>query len=227
METNINKSFFQLDQFDRIPSQPGLYCWMALPNLDRYSWELQENESEAGRSTYLLDELTTFCDSSALQSVYSEVTAFFDSSWSGRLEYTSIRKTQANASKALKSHCKNNEDRQLLVNLIKSSFPIFWQPLYIGVAKDLKVRLSTHKRVMNGSKIDEFASTKDEKDDLESAKDFGERLRVCDYKPEHLWVYTLSIDESNLSLDKQRIRKISEVAENWLNILNTPKLGKK
>lgn len=226
METNIKKSVFQLDQFDRIPSKPGLYCWMARPNLDRYSWELQEDESEADRSSYLLDELTTFCSSSGLQSVHSEVTAFFDSSWSGRLEYTSIRKTEANASKALESHCKNNEERQLLVNLINSSFPIFWQPLYIGVAKDLKVRLSTHKRVLVGSEIDEIALTKDEKDDLESATSLGERLRACHHKPEHLWVYTLVIDDSRLALDGHKIRKISEVAESWLNILNTPKLGK-
>jgi hypothetical protein len=224
---NIIESKFQLDQFDSIPSKPGLYCWLAQPKLSNYSWKLQRDESEEDRTMYLLQELTSFCDSSALHSVKSEVTAFFDNRWSGKLEYRSIQDSKEAASEALKSYCKNSEERRLLVDLIKSSFPLFWQPLYIGVAKNLKVRLSTHKRVLIGSEIDDFAFTKEEKDDFESAKSLGERLRACNYKWEHLWVYTLSINESDLALDRQRIRKISEVAERWLNILNTPKLGKK
>lgn len=224
--TNISQSVFQLDQFDRLPSKPGLYCWMARPNLDRYSWELQEGESEADRTSFLLEELTTFCNSSGLQPVHTAVTAFFDSSWSGKLEYTSNRKVEAGSSKALKSNCKTNEERRLLVDLISHSFPLFWQPLYVGVATNLSSRLSTHKRVLCGSKIDDIPATKTEKDDLESAKNLGERLRACGYRAEHLWVYTLAIDQSKLAIDEQRTRQIAEIAESWLNILNTPKLGR-
>lgn len=224
--TYITHSVFQLDQFDRLPSKPGLYCWMARPNLDRYSWELQEGESEADRTSALLEELTTFCKSSGLQPIHTDVTAFFDSSWSGKLEYTSNRKVEASASSALKSACKTNEERRLLVDLISCSFPLFWQPLYVGVAVDLSSRLSTHKRVLNGSKIDVVASTKAEKDNLESAKNLGERLRASGYRAEQLWVHILAVDQSKLAIDEQRIRQIAEVAESWLNILNTPKLGR-
>jgi hypothetical protein len=224
--SHINHSVFQLDQFDRLPLKPGLYCWMARPNVDRYSWELQEGESEADRTSFLLEELTTFCESSSLQPVHAAVTAFFDSSWSGKLEYTSHRKVEASSSRALKSACKTNEERRLLVDLISHSFPLFWQPLYVGVATNLSSRLNTHKRVLSGSKIDDLPATATEKDDLESAKNLGERLRACRYSPEQLWVHTLAIDHSKLAIDEQRTRQIAEVAESWLNILNTPKLGR-
>jgi hypothetical protein len=199
---------------------------MAHPNLDRYSWELQDEESEADRTSFLLQELTTFCAFSGLQPVHSDVTAFFDSRWSGKLEYTSNRTVEASASKSLKSACKTSEERRLLVDLINYSFPLFWQPLYVGVATDLSSRLATHKRVLSGSIIEDVATTKAEKDDLESAKNLGERLRICGYRAEQLWVYILEVDESELTIDGKRTRQIAEVAERWLNILNTPKLGR-
>jgi hypothetical protein len=224
--THISSSVFQLDQFDSLPSKPGLYCWMALPNFNRYSWELQKDESQADRTDCLLDELTTFCRSSGLQPVHAAVTAFFDSSWSGKIEYSSNRKVEAGFSRALKSACKTDEERRLLVDLISQSFPIFWQPLYVGVASNLKSRLSTHKRIFGGSKVDETPATTGEKEDLESAKNLGERLLACSYRPEYLRVYTLAVEHSGIAIDEQRTRRIAEVAESWLNILNTPKLGR-
>lgn len=224
--TYIDQSVFQLDQFDRIPSKPGLYCWMARPNFDRYSWELQEDESEEDRTSLLLGELAAFCKSSGLQPVRSDVTAFFDSSWSGKLEYTSNRKVEASASDALTAACNNNKERRLLVDLISSSFPLFWQPLYIGVAKDLKTRLLTHKRVLNGSELENVPASGARNDDLESARGLGERLCACHYRAEELWVYTLEMNHSELGIDTPRAREIAEVAESWLNILNTPKLGR-
>jgi hypothetical protein len=199
---------------------------MARPDLDRYAWELQKAESETQRTAYLLEQLASFSAASSLQPVRADVTAFFDTKWSGKLNYETQRRVECGAGRLLKSSCKNDLERRLLVELISYSFPVFWQPLYIGVARNLNSRLFTHKRILNGSALGESGRDESETEDLQAARNLGERLKACSFRPEQLWVYTLAIDRSTVDLNEQRIRQIAEVAESWLNIFNTPKLGR-
>lgn len=197
----------QVDQLTNVPSVPGIYCWLARPDLSESSWERRSDQSEGDATSALISELKSFMDATQLHDVDSEVTAFFDTKWSGNLTYKAEPRQAGTPARKTALYCKDENSRRLLVELLLWSFPAFWQPLYIGVATSLKQRLSTHERVLsaliNHQDVDHLFRGMSA-DDLNAAKTLGERLNSCGYAPEHLWVAILPIRTLPDGIDKKR-----------------------
>lgn len=187
-----------------------------------------EFESEASSLDALIGELGSLMNASKDQDLDCSIDGYFGSSWNGSVS-SSIRPARGSTpAEKTKRDCKTHETHQLLAQIIDVSFPIFWQPLYIGVAVDLKRRLYTHQRVFRNifEEGNLAVSELENQDEFKEAATLAKRIHLCGYRPEHLIVATLPIAGAQDQYDIKQIRKVSEVAESWLNRFSTPRLGR-
>jgi hypothetical protein len=105
--------------------------------------------------------------------------------------------------------------------LMKASVPIFASPLYVGVAKNLRDRLDTHKRAL----LDEPDTPGADTYDLDSARNFAERCRSAQIVPDHLSVFINPIQETELSPEDSRAT--AQATELVLNGIHSPLFGRR
>lgn len=124
--------------------------------------------------------------------------------------------------------CRGHNHRRLLSRIIEASFPVFWQPLYIGVAVNLRNRLNTHQRAIRQA-FDEGASSLEQfelQEEFKEAATLAKRISICRYRAEHLVIAILPIEHLAEEASAKEIRTVAEVAEAWLNRFSTPRLGR-
>lgn len=219
-----------VDRIDEAPSVPGLYCWFARPDFETIIDHSEAFQSDHELLRYVTNEFHDLIEASIPQDLDASVHAPFGTNWHGPLKARiTARKGQSPKAKTEQS-CLNKSDLLFLSDLLRTSFPVFWVPLYTGVAINLKSRLQCHQRAYGAalkSHVDTFNSNAEARDDEEAlARHLADRLKQCGYKPEQLSITILPIEGIKNTGQMSRIRKIAEAAESWLNHFNMPRLGK-
>jgi hypothetical protein len=155
-------------------------------------------------------------------------------SWKGEIRQESVSDVAESDSDTrldlqLGETAKDREERRLLSQLLRAAPPVFASPLYIGVATNLRQRLSDHKKSF------ERASTAiRQRPDLASSlqlrgKDLGTRLAGAGIPLERLECWVLPAPgmmsvPSDMAQGKQR--SVAQAAEWVLQRIFQPILGR-
>ena len=86
--------------------------------------------------------------------------------------------------------------------LEKRSVPIFSSPIYIGMTKNLRVRIEQHRKALNEDEMD--LSSKD-------AREFGERIKKREIKKEQLivWLQIIECKEEEYKFIEYLLNRIN------------------
>lgn len=218
-----------IDQLARAPKLPGVYCWLARPNLEYFNDIASAFENEEDSLDALLTDLKNLLEASKAQDLAADIKAPFGTNWKGSLVTSKELKRGRTPSGKTKSVCNSTDKQILLSELLLATFPIFWSPIYIGVSVNLKVRLNTHQMAYEYALqglLEDSPFEGAEASDLDASKDLARRLVSAEYLPEHLWIALLPIEDAGTSNLQKEARSIAEAAESWLNHYNTPRLGR-
>jgi hypothetical protein len=162
------------------------------------------------------------------QDLNCETTGYFGRNWGGKLSARNQSEEAEKAERRTRYACEAYSAQRALATIIESSFPAFWTPLYIGVAKNLQRRLSKHQadyKTRHHSHSDIPNTTHISSDDDDSII-LAKRLHSCGYTPDQLMILIIPIEFSIEDTPLDTVREIAEVAEYWLNRFNSPRLGR-
>lgn len=210
----------------RAPESPGIYAWYFSPEITTFDMEKtieqvlravqEERESDA------FSVVSEFLEQSLFRHLredpYSAVVR-------GPLKPTFVGELthQATISSSLVQRIVANPNRlRTIKNVVEQSAPEFSSPLYIGMASNLRNRLTRHKAMIESPIDASDLSPPDETSDAESHqllrdRNFAERIQSRKIPPTRLFVATKIVDDNE--------GEYVDV-ENLLNRLHFPLLGR-
>ena len=218
-----------IDQLTRAPKKPGVYCWLSRPNLEHFNDIATAFDNKDDSLDSLLTDMMQLLGASKAQDLAAIVKAPFGTNWKGSLATTKDFKRGDTPTGKTKSACDSIDHHVFLSELILTTFPIFWSPIYIGVSVNLNARLNNHQTAYEYALqglLEDLPHDGAEPSDVDASKDLARRLVAAEYRPEHLWIAILPIENADTTDQLKKARLIAEAAESWLNHFNTPRLGR-
>ncbi len=199
-----------LSEAKRATERPGLYVWYArlvLGLADLASTEMFESQ------------LIAFTERLDVRRMSVYATSNFNLRWKGTLE---SRNRISDGLEKVTSRLETQRSRELARQILLASQRHFFQPLYIGQAESLRVRLSQH--------VAEFHRLRALQEDTGETADcedhFAHRAAKLGLTDDELICYAMPVTaDPNTSLD-ERMAAIS-VAEFCLNSWAFPSLGRR
>ena len=249
--------FFNYSDLSEIPEAPGVYAWYAFPIIGAADWreklnKLSQDEGDDNLRRVLADFTMQF----APPALKVNARHAFRDAWNGYLEASAFSKSSAE----LREHSDNTKEsnqfpgesirkvfaneqtrRALTAQLIPHASPIN-SPIYIGSAKKLKSRISTH--VSYFSKLmDSLERTGETRDSLIEKLELKERdaAETGDYQATaiigfaaRLFRHRFELEQlrftyvgfENLDLSDEQKVALSRTLEWLLNTWNKPILGR-
>ncbi|MCG7607947.1 MULTISPECIES: hypothetical protein [Mycobacterium] len=117
--------------------------------------------------------------------------------------------------------------RKVVAKLLEHATPTFSTPLYIGVAEDLRRRLTDHKKSYSKA----MSWLRDHPEDIAAiklaGKSFGERAAARNIAMERLEVWVIDLEEELSELSSEQLREMAESAEWILHRIYSPILGRR
>lgn len=139
-----------LRDIELIPRLPGVYAWYSIPRLYKKDLaDLERRIQSAPKSQDKQDIVTDFLNKFLFQSLREspyrvKVSGQLKPAYSGEIAHI------PSISQALILRIAHNPERlSYLAQILQSSAPIFASPIYIGMAKNLRKRLSQHKKLIS------------------------------------------------------------------------------
>ena len=219
---------------DRAPTGPGIYAWYAHVALSDADWlpRLKEGVDVAGGD--LVSALNDYARIHQPGPIALRGLASYRMTWTGEIRPQSVSDLQGSGSGTRLDHqladaVEMPEERRLLSALMRAAPPVFASPLYIGVATNLRQRLSEHKK-----SFEEASAAIRRRPDLASSmqfrgKNLGTRLAGAGIPLERLecWVLTTP-DMASIPSDaaKTKERSVAQAAEWVLQRIFQPILGR-
>ena len=120
------------------------------------------------------------------------------------------------------------EEREILSDILELTVPLLTAPLYIGVSKNLQVRLQRHTNLIQAYRENTTQLSPidiDSEESLENDKNFAERIVERKIDPNHLVVGVIYVCRPHHPT--KRIHKAIKNAETLLNRMFYPILGRK
>ena len=170
--------WFKTTELERIPAVPGLYAWYAVPVIGQPDWQTDfddEGRDQGGQNfSSLLAKHTRRLRTPEMS---IDAKGHLWSSWTGSLTETGTQRLaelldrlapleEPQTAKDLHWTMQNSSARQLLATVLLDASPQLSAPVYIGVATNLRRRLSQH--------IDTLAKARDT---INSGARLGDPLR--------------------------------------------------
>lgn len=217
---------------DLAPQVPGIYAWYAQLALSEDDWRprMKDGVDQAARDMdrAIADYAQVHCP----EPIALRGDGSYGLNWSGEMRRDTISDRIDSASQnAVESRLSdislNPEERQLLTTLLRTAAPIFASPLYIGVAINLRLRLSQHKadyeQAKNEIGIDPSSS---ERLQFQGAS-FGARVAGAGVQMERLECWILPTNDIIVGQGgNRRQRGVAEAAEWILQRIFQPVLGR-
>ena len=156
--------------------------------------------------------------------------------WSGTIRRASIADPASSIeNNALLSHiagiAAEPEVRQLLIGLLRAATPTFASPLYIGVATNLRTRLSEHRTAYETARANLRLKPSAAPHMQFEGESFGERLAGAGMQLEHLQCWMLQVDFASTFQSSREetmsARQVAESAEWIIQRIFQPVLGRK
>lgn len=214
------------------PQAPGIYAWYAQLALSVDDWHPRIKDGIDLAARDLDRAIADYAQVHSPEPVALRGDGSYGLNWSGEIRRDNISDhIEGNFANAVDSHLSrvspNPEGRKLLTALLHAATPIFASPLYIGVATNLRVRLSQHKADY------ELAKTEIHNDPSSSNRlqfhgsSFGARVAGAGVQMECLECWILPTGDIIDSKESDRHqRNVAEVAEWVLQRIFLPVLGR-
>jgi len=238
------------DDVEMAPERPGLYAWYGRiysPAGD-YKRELDELGKDLGEQRFrelLAKHMLRF----QLAPFEIRGRSHFGVDWRGAMQDRNrdnlqdlllgrvsadakLNDEQKGFTKNLSFVTKDEKRRASLAKLLTEVTPLLTAPIYVGVTKNLRVRLCEHAKMFRDLQ-DGIGSDKAKLEALQRKVDnegaeFAHRAIASDFSPDHLCVATLDVSEvlgNNLSDDE--LRQLAGVAEWLINRWHRPFVGRR
>lgn len=218
----MEKKTYKWNQISKVVESPGIYAWYLPLILSRHDVESTITKTDKFKSTnnekLAKQTIENFLEKHVFQSFAEDP---YDAVLSGPLKPTFKGKISHSIYTSTSLIQRIYEEPRRLIEIaeiIKATAPDFSSPIYIGMAKNLNVRLNNHK-----SKIERYkVSLEKDKNNYSSDEEKRDHIfakRIVDRKiiETELFVITSSIiTESDIYKD----------IENLLNRINFPILGR-
>jgi len=253
-ETNQSFQSFICGTVSEAPESVGLYAWYGRVDAGEADWRFDPVEGADAGTGRFLGLLARHSSRHQPQPIFMTGVGPFASVLTGELQ----DRTQDSLQKALawrgeaepepsgqnnsggpgydeertaKVHmaAESAEHRKALAAILGAATPLLTAPLYIGVAKNLRVRLGTHaSQVFKAAKF-----VRDNPDGREQLlqgdkPSFAARAVAAGFSPDNLVVWTLNLDKLLAELsDVEKKRAIAEAAEWFLNRWHRPIFGRR
>ena len=192
---------------------PGLYAWYLRIRLGRNNIKSSENFSRA---------LNRITEQICYPDLAMQLQGHLNLNLKGKLRHIWYGHDDNPFSDSFKETLNHPEEREILSDILDLAVPLLTGPLYIGVSKNLRVRLQQHVRLIQGS---DTARPIDSEESFENDKNFAERIKARKIDPNHLAVSV--VDVSHPDISSKRIRKTVGTAETLLNRMFYPVLGRR
>lgn len=214
----------ELFEFGKVPdakAKPGLYAWYIKITLGKSNMGSPQDFSKA---------LKRITEQVCYPPLAMQLEGHFNLKMEGDLEHIWYGHDKQPFTKKFRNLLDHREERELISNILDQAVPLLTGPLYIGVSKNIQQRLQTHTRLIQKSlkKSQEDVASGLPIDSIESMqmdKNFADRIVERNINPNHLVVGVTYVSHPNLSME--RIRETVETAENLLNRMFYPILGRK
>lgn len=240
---SMRLSMFDLDL---APQSPGLYAWYVHPQIPIPIWDSADDDE--GAAATFIDALQRYALVHEPPAIELRGTSAYDARWEGKIQMdypfstfnglvqdAHVLDEASNTPHAEDStghslfrvaHCRTKRD--ILARVLTQAIPIFSTPLYIGIATDLRQRLTRHKS--DFTRIGDYLRNRpDERQKaIKQAKSFGHRAAARQVAMEDLEVWVLDLTtplKSGMSADD--IKDITHSAEWYLHKLFAPILGRR
>ena len=209
-------TFGNLLSFGEVPDAepvPGLYAWYLRIRLGKNNIKSPENFSRA---------LNRITEQICYPALTMQLQGHLNLNLKGKLRHIWYGHDDNPFSNSFKETLNHPEERKILSDILDLAVPLLTGPLYIGVSKNLRVRLRQHVRLIQGS---DTARSIDSEESFENDKSFAERIKARKIDPNHLVVSV--VDVSHPDISSKRIRKTVGTAETLLNRMFYPVLGRR
>ena len=227
--------WFTTTQVDDVPVAPGLYAWYAVPVACPPDWQAEfdaQGQDRGGQNfgSFLAQHTRRL----RTPTMRIEAKGHLWSSWTGSLAEAGTLSLAAllerlageeepRLAKNLFWALRNSTARELLATLLIDASPRLSAPVYIGVAKNLRERLSQHLEALvkahvlldGGTKLTDELSGK-----------FGGRAAEAGLGVDDLRIATLLVPEF-AGLEDNELRRVAEAAEFILNRWHHPLFGER
>lgn len=195
----------------KAPDGPGVYVWYCCLCIGKADIQNDEN---------LLGLLSTYTAKFGRQQMSVVTSLNFDLSWRGHISPNADSEKMG----MLTGQGLSEMSRQLISNMLETSGPIFYQPLYIGKAeRSIRSRLNQH--ISEFVRLKELISKSSQVDYI-GEDDFAQRAVTLGYSEDQLVVHTLEVPDSS-KLPQEEVKKIVSIVEMYLNKWSTPLLGRR
>ncbi|MQS14745.1 GIY-YIG nuclease family protein [Streptomyces kaniharaensis] len=229
---------FSMRDVDQAPESPGLYAWYVSFRAGPHDWKIKPGPNGDQAIEGFLNLLRKYAGYYEPLPIGLAGRGAYGAKWQGSLELDyplrepqdETRVNEDDAAKRLDilmDSLDTEDRRRIMATILQRSAPVFSAPLYIGVAENLRQRLSQHRRDYTKS----YDWLRDHPEDAEEVKargkSFGARAAARNIAMEHLeaWVIDLA-DEENDEVTKKHLRNTAESAEWLLHRLYSPILGR-
>lgn len=222
---------------DEAPTSTGLYAWYGINEISNLDYKIEiVNGVDLGISR-TSKRLSDISKRYAMPDISLRGEGAFSTRWNGSfrdetinnlINYIDTLDNEIDDCKLIREILVQPAERDKLSKIIGSVVPYTSAPIYIGVAENLKQRLTTHAD--NVKILSELlASRKTNREELiancrKHKNNFAIRAVSMGFKVESLNVYVFNVDKF---LGCTNNRKVSELAEWFLNKWNKPILGEK
>lgn len=209
--------FLSFGEVTDASSEPGLYAWYLRLNLGKSNLESRAN---------FLSALKRITQQTCYPSLFMQLQGHLGLKLEGTLNHIWYGHDDYPLSDSFQDIFDCFEERKIFSDILESTVPLLTGPLYIGVSKNLQIRLKQHTQL-----IQEYQEAPiqvpliDSEESLDNDKSFAQRIVKRKINPNHLAVGIVYVSQQHLS--QERIRKIIESAEMLLNRMYYPTLGRR
>lgn len=234
----VNLTQLSALDLDMAPDSPGIYAWYSQLPLSEGDWKPQMREERDLAVGYFTKAVSDYARVHQQMPINLKGEGSYSLHWSGTIRRASIADPVSGIEEnpLFLSHIADlaaePEVRQLLIGLLRAATPTFASPLYIGVATNLRTRLSEHRTAYETARANLRLKPSAASHMQFEGESFGERLAGAGMQLEHLQCWMLQVDFVATFFQSSRetmtARQIAESAE-WVlqRIFFQPVLGRK
>lgn len=220
MTPNSSYKIYEFREVTDVEPKHGLYAWYLKMQLTPSSVSSPEN---------MLEALCAISEASRYPELGIQLQGHLSLDLRGKLRHMWYGHDDKH-SKELLEIVQQPQERLLIQDILNRAAPLLTSPLYIGVSKNLKERLSRHKKLIQAPTTSTSGTignltAVDEPETLRQDRTFAERIISRGINPNHLIVGVIYV--ADLHVPPNRIRKTIEAAETLLNRMFHPILGRR
>lgn len=215
------------------PKGPGLYVWYAKPSIGKADWDSDVVGGNDFAQSGFQNILNDFCRKCTGHPISVTASGNFSKKWLGSLneeeeQYVIAKSNSEKVHESYQTATATNETRECLSSIIDTLFPLFYSPLYIGIAVDqsLRSRLKAHQASYLRC-WDNYRTDREFIDRLENPKNFAERAIKMRFTPGELFCFTIEASCHDQRLTKDQEKILIFLSEWLLNRWSTPILGRR